>query len=315
MNFKKYFGARFIKFTKTFLTASLFIVSVAYIAAILMENSDGLLRAFEKVSGWNIFAAIFVAIPMYYFKAIYHLYTLRRISRSDVSVAVAVAVPAYLQSQIVRYLPGKIWGLIYQSQKMLSYAAPSQVIMANIFQMLTTNVMALGVVFSLLAVAIFNNPLFYICIPLTFLVIELNHRFPYLESFILKLIGKFVPRINTELVNDCVAIKWKASILLIVEWVFYFSAFFMLLWGWYSPAHIFDIAIWYSAASLVSLVFIFIPAGIIVREALFVSTASFFSGSETDLLVVASLLRLVWVLSEIGAAFLSSCYFHRGRSG
>jgi hypothetical protein len=312
MSVKKYFDASLLKFTRTFLTALLFIAATAYITAVLINNSDGLLRALERVSWWNIFASIFVAIPMYYFKAVYHLYSLKRISRSDVSIA--IAIPAYLQSQIVRYLPGKIWGLIYQSQKMLSYATVSQVIMANIFQMLATNVLALGIVFSLLAAMIFDNLLFYVCIPLTFFAIEINHRFSYLEFNIIKLIVKFIPRINIELTRDCTPIKWKASILLMVEWLFYFSAFFVLLWGWYSPGEIFDIAIWYSAASLISLVFIFIPAGIIVREALFVSTASFFSGAEADLLVVASLLRLVWVLSEIGAAFLSSCYFRRGHS-
>lgn len=306
--YKEYIWRKLQVVAKPFFIAVLFIGAIVYISSILINNSDGLWRALERVSWWNICAAILIAIPMYYVKAIYHLYSLRRISHGNVP---ASAISAYLQSQIVRYLPGKIWGLIYQSQKMLSYAAPSQIVMANIFQMLMTNIMALGIVFALVAGELFDGVLFYLFIPLTICVVEINHRHSYIERNIIKLIVKIIPKVDAKLANNCAAIRWNASFLLLIEWFFYFAAFFALLWGGYSPSDIFSIAIWYSAASLISLLFIFIPAGIIVREALFVSVATFFSGDQADLLVIASLLRLVWVLSEICTAALSSAYNYR----
>lgn len=300
-------------FNKRLLIIILLIASVGYIGYLIVNNFNDISLSINKVQWWGVVGAIVIALPMYYLKALYHYYTLKRVS--GMKIVPENAIQIYLQSQIIRYLPGKVWGVIYQSQRMSNSLPTTVIVLANLIQMITTNILAVGVVISLMAVIFFDSLLFLFLIPLFFLLLEIEHRLGFFQNVFLWLSVKL--RLQLPLIKSSVnpADRWKLSFFLLSEWFFFFAVFFML-WGHdYRLSDIFSLGAWYSLATLVSMVFIFMPGGIAIREALFVSSANIYFSNQADLLVMSTLLRLVWISSEIFIAFGLTAYYKWLKNG
>ncbi|MGO1000008.1 hypothetical protein [Lysobacter sp. CA196] len=264
-------------------------------------------RSSMAAIGWpQVVLAMLVAIPMYAIKGCYHLNLLDRIAGERSSRR--IGLPIYLQAQIVRYLPGKVWGIVYQSQRMSRTHRPSEVVIANLWQMATTNALAAGLVIGLLLAFRYSLAWLLLLVPVIGAV-EWMHRHPAIESWMLKQLARFLPRL-VPLANSrpLPSMPWKGTALLCSEWIFYFASFSIMLHGLADWPERLLLGTWYGGASILALAAFVVPAGIAVREAIFVAAPGLTGADAATLAVTATLARLVFLGAEIAAAVLSSAW-------
>jgi len=293
--------------------------AVAYLWYTLRGEVDAMKVALARISALNLVAATLCALAMCYLKAIYHRTLLHRISgRSEHLDAV---VPAYTQAQVVRYLPGKVWGLLHQANQLSNLFTPQEVMLANLLQMLATNLMAVGFIVSIIATVISGNAWWLAGVPSTLAAMEYLHRNPMLERWIVRMAivlsrGRFGTRSLAE--TPIAPIRWKATSLLAAEWVAFYAMWLFAADGWMPIESIIAVGTWYAAASLLAILAIAVPAGLVVREAIFVSLGGLAAYPQGMLLVLAAAMRIIMTLGELACipvAMLVRALRRRNRPG
>lgn len=258
------------------------------------------IHAMRDIEWWRVAAVVVVAVPMYVVKALYHVRLLERFS--GVRMARGKAVGVYLQAQVVRYLPGKVWGLLYQSGRMAGAIQPGVVVAANLWQMLITNVLALGVVGGVLLWGN-HSPRWLLLTIGVIALVEASHRWPIVESCVLGLIARLFPKLGITLPEGrLLPMRWSGTAMLCAEWIFFFLAFMVLLNGGQSVADTVVLGAWYGGASIAALAAFVVPAGIAVREAIFVAAPSVVNLDAAYLMLVAALTRIAFLGAEVVAA-------------
>lgn len=256
--------------------------------------------ALDRISALSFLAAIACAVAMFYLKAVYHRTLLHRISGQNTHLA--AVVPAYTQAQVIRYLPGKIWGLLHQTNQLSRLFTAQQVLLANFLQMLATNLMTVGFITTIIATAMTENLWLLMGIPLTLAAIEYIHRNPTMERWIVKAVvvasrGRFGTKALAEVPIS--PIRWKATALLASEWVAFYAMWLFAAGGWLPVDAIIILGTWYAAASLLAMFAIAVPAGLVVREAIFVSLGGYAAYPQGTLLVLAAAVRIIMTLGEL----------------
>jgi len=264
------------------------------------------IQAMRDIEWWKVAAAVLAAVPMYLVKALYHIRLLERFS--GVKMARGKAVTVYLQAQVVRYLPGKVWGLLYQSGRMAGAIQPGVVVAANLWQMFITNVLALGVVGGLLLWG--NHSLGWLLLIVgSIVLVEVSHRWSVVESWGLGLVARLFPKLGVTLPQGrLLPMRWAGTAMLCLEWIFFFLAFMILLNGKQPVADAVILGAWYGGASIVALAAFVVPAGIAVREAIFVAAPSVVNLDAAYLMLVAALARVVFFGAEIVAALAATVF-------
>lgn len=280
--------------------------ALAFIYRSLAPEITLLRQEVRNINWWQVFAAMVAGVPLYVVKGCYHLNALDRLS--GVRGSRRSGLPIFLQAQIVRYLPGKIWGVVYQSQRMARNHRTGDVVIANAWQMIITNILALGVISALLLAKHFSPMALLLLIPVL-LGVEWLHRKPIIESWGLRWLGRLLPRFAPLASSRPLSpMPWKGTFLLCMEWGFYLLAFLVLLYGKADWTDILLLAAWYSAASILALVAFVVPAGIAVREAIFVGAPNMVGMDPASLILIAALVRIAFFGSEAIAATASSLF-------
>lgn len=292
------------------------VVSVALVSLILQVIDDGLpsTAILERFSPATLVLATLVLLPMYWIKAYYHTELIRSLDPQDFDRARVLSV--YLQAQLVRYLPGKIWGIVYQSGRMAQRHPPATIITANLAQTLTTNLMAL---FLILAGAggLLLHPACWLLLLPALLLPEWLHRSPRLWAFLAERMSRWLPRLGVLRAPAREgALRISGTLMLASEWLFYFGLFWILLGHHLALFEVLATAIWYAGASLLSMLAVVIPAGLTVREALFVASPAQATFTASELLLLAVILRLLSVVAEILTASIALIWqgFHSTES-
>ncbi|NCT86230.1 hypothetical protein GXB84_02650 [Stenotrophomonas acidaminiphila] len=263
-------------------------------------------QAMRRIDWWLAALAVLACVPMYYIKAAYHVRTLGRFSGRGLDRRKAVAV--YLQAQVVRYLPGKIWGLLYQSGRMAGDVYPGIILAANLWQMLITNVLAVAVVAGVL-LAVAQSPWWLLLVVLGVAVVEFLHRCTMPAWLSRGRLAVGLSRLGVELPRGpLLPMAWSGTAMLCAEWVFFFAVFLCLLGGQQSLADTLALGAWYGGASVIALAAFVVPAGLAVREAIFVAAPAVVSLDAAHLVLVAALARIVFLGGEIISAVVSALF-------
>jgi hypothetical protein len=188
--------------------------------------------------------------------------------------------------------------------------------LANLLQMLTTNILAVGVIASVLGSLLFGSPLPLLGLPVALLVVELLHRNPLLERALVRLAvvasrGRFGTRALLDV--PIAPSRWLATGILTAEWLVYFAAWAVLASGTLDLASALTLATWYAAASLLSILAIAVPAGLVVREAIFVSLGGMSAFPQATLVVLAALMRLAMTAGDVLCIPVTLAYQRLGR--
>lgn len=279
--------------------------ATAYLVHIVVPEIGSIGELFSRIGILQFVLSVACAVPMLLLSARYHAELVDRMSPGEANLLRLAT--SYLQAQLVRYLPGKVWGLVYQSHQLLDSHKPEVIVLANLFQMVMTSALAFGIVTSVLSAAFLQSiwPLGLI-FPVIGLV-EIVHRNPKVEQWAISAISRAIPERLYRLTQiSMTPSRWRATAVLLLEWLFYYLMFAILLHGVMNGYEVFLLASWYAGASLLAVAAIIVPAGIAVREAIFVSAASLLPGDPATLIAIATLLRASSVAAELMAATLGT---------
>lgn len=262
---------------------------------------------------WSQIAlASLVAMAMYLCQALYHLNVLA--SMRDGRICLRPDLPVYLQSQVIRYLPGRIWGVVYQSQRMLGLYRPSEIVVANFWQMMMTNLVAVGVIICILLA--YYQSLIWLALLLPVLgVAEWLHRRPWLASWTLAKLKRTPPGQAAPPRVDLRPVKWRGTGLLALEWVFYLLVFVVILHDKADGIEVASLAAWYGGATLLALAVFFVPGGFAVREAIFIGVPVLGGVEPALLTVAAALTRAIFLFAELAMAALATPMLRGGGNG
>jgi uncharacterized membrane protein YbhN (UPF0104 family) len=271
------------------------LAALLYLGALVVDDADAFLAVLSGSSPSQILMALLAAIAMLLLKAWYHTLICERISGQ--TNLVGSVLPAYCAAQVVRYLPGKIWGLVYQANRLSERLHPGEVVTANAVQTLTTNLLAVGVIGSVLSAVFLDAvwPLFGIVLAVAFT--EALHRNPVIERKLRGLIERWARRLPAA---PAAIPAWPrtGTLLLCAEWVAYFAIWLALVGDQVPVLETIVLATWYAAASLLAIAVIVVPGGLAVREAIFVALASSTAVGAAALVALAAALRLLLTLAE-----------------
>ena len=278
------------------------IIGFLWIGWLLWENSGAVFLQFSEESiFWITVSLVIGTISIFHNGPIFHILLN---AHTDEPISFDYTSQLFFIGQMIRHMPGRFWGVVYQVNEAQDEIPSTVLVKVNIDYMMTF------LVFNLLmsAAIIFYfmlHPLFAVlmlCIGIGLLSIAL--RFNWLH-LLLKSAQKWLPqRFSSRLANYSVnfeaAYSWKRIgmliMLLLSTWVFYLLAWnvFKLIYPSLNDINMYMLCAAYSVAWAVGFLTMITPAGLGVREAVFL----FFSipiASSTDTTFLAVFVR-VWLL-------------------
>ena len=280
-----------------FAQALLMLAAAAYLVYALRGQWPALRLAFQSFAFWQLAVAVALATVMCVLKGIYHEILLERVSGQK-SRRVEF-FHAYALAQIVRYLPGKIWNLVYQSAR-LAHALPARhVVTANLVQVLLTNWCSVWVLFACVGAIWFKQPWLLFGLVLAIIATEWVHRNPVVERSMLTILHRVLGKGAHVDLAEVPALPITGSAILFAEWLAYFAMWLALLGPNLGAVDALSQGVWYAAASLLALFALIVPGGLAVREALFVMLGSAGGIDSATLLAIGVVARVVLTLGEL----------------
>ena len=205
-------------------------------------------------------------------------------------------VVAYANGRIVRYIPGKVFGVISQSVRMANIARASAVWEANVTQDLMNHIVSVLVLATLAACFFLDSLLAFLPgILLLYLTIPLLTRNTLTRMF--NYIAGFFSITPVESRRH----SWQQATLILIGmcagWVLYFMIWYALTDS--EPPFFLYIGWLYAAASWLSLLAIVVPSDILVREAIFLWLGSLFGLPIGQLFFYGVVFRILYIACEI----------------
>ena len=238
--------------------------------------------------------AIFFCLLVLLLKAWAHVLILDKYRLPSINGWQVVA--AYANGQVVRYIPGKVFGIISQSVRMANVARASVVWEANVTQDLMTNIVSV-LVLTTLAACFFLDSLL-VALPG---VLLLCLTVPLLTRNTLTRVFNYVAGLFSIMPVQSRRHSWRQATLILIclcaEWVLFFMIWYSLIGG-ESPLFLY-IGWFYAAASWLALLAIVVPSGILVREAVFLWLGSLFGLPVEQLFFYGVVFRILYTACEI----------------
>lgn len=270
----------------------LFIASVLLILKLTVESWDELLAAFEGLSPLKLTLALALAIAGLASGALYN----ERLVASIVGYVPInrVVLHAFSVSQVVRYLPGKIWGILYQGMQLRDHASMVSVASANLIQFSVRNIFSICLVFCIVLLYLGHGMLALVGLVVSLALMQYLHIYVFSNTSISNALNALVPKFEIPTLRP----MRSGMFLLCVDWITHIFIWVVILPGtdqWLVALYISCI---YTIASFVSIVAVFAPAGLGVREAMFVVIGDK-AGFGPDMLLAYGLaMRFVLTVAE-----------------
>ncbi len=280
------------------------LVGIAWVVILLSHDLDSLRANFriESIS-WLVFTIVAGVLALLFTVPVFQ--TLLS-THSNISVSYAYAARMLFVAQLLRHLPGRVWGILYLVADTRSNIPSAAMVRANIDSMVYA-VYFNFLVASFLLLANLTEPKYAIIFAiLAIFGLALAIRKDWLGRFA-GLIAKLAPRQAmkyTEALSLRQFVPWSAVMTIvasyIVSWICYLAI-------WRSFSSIFpvlaEVNIWllcasYSIAWVIGYMSMITPAGLGVREASFFTLAGSFM-SLPDLAFLAVFVRLWQFVTEI----------------
>lgn len=255
-----------------------------------------------------IFALVFVAASLLC-KAWVNTILMRELLHTDLPSG--QLLHSYTQSQIVKYIPGKIWGIMFQASTLGDNARKTDVWVVNLYQFLIMNA---AVVLVFVATVPFLQQLdvsirasIVGLVVLTVILFRANFgrllRLIKVDESTFHKYGRLLSR----------PVLLRVSALIAIDWFFYLGMWYALALGQMSFATVTVMAINYATASVVGFVVFFLPSGLIAREAAFIAFGRALGDAMTTLLTYSVVIRLLFLLGDFLLVVLT--YLFKGQHG
>lgn len=295
--------------TKRLLISIILVLSaVAWISFTLWGSIGHLKTSLQTLEIRYVALSIIPAVLMVFITA--YAYFLILSSMVSLIPAARTVMTPFITSQVVRYLPGRIWGIFYQVQVRDNSVQTHSVVKANVVHFILFTVNSVAVAVS--AYVYYDNGItagfitFATLISLVFLV---------LKTSLLQRIASLAARISIREEQPRGVDSRDLLILglLQLEWLLYLMACVLMLPGHVNFTDALIIASNYVVAWLFGIIATVMPSGLIVREASFLWLCSLFSFGSADMLAFTIAARILFTFADLVAAALGVALLRAGR--
>lgn len=269
----------------------------------LKDSAASLNLGYIAVSLIPAMISIFIAACIYYL-------LLSRITPN--LPPIKFVMKSFVSSQVVRYLPGKVWGVFYQAQATAGLISARDTIKANIEHFLLVNINSIAV-----AIAVFTYYMEGIVTALSFFFIAEVFIFLNLRTSFLRRVVSVTSRLSGLDREPFYSRRSNNKDMLILsllqaEWLFYFIACVLILPAYFSIESAVVVATCYAIAWLIGALSIVLPSGLFVREASFIWLGSLLGFPLADLLAFSVVARILFTLADLASAALSNILLNGG---
>ena len=215
-----------------------------------------------------------------------------------------LTLSAYAEAQLIRYVPGKVWGVIYQGERLSAHTPRAVIWHTNLAQMVATNINGLAVMGGLMLIVVGYRVFGAITLAFGAAVTAW-----LLFSNVLTQWVRIGVRFGWpgELVRKVAHKPFRAAgqvALLEFEWVTYYLCWIVLLHAQHDWLNAIVIGTVYAGASLIGLLVVIMPSGWLVREAAFVWLGGYTALPSDQLLVLGLVARLFFMAGDALCAVL-----------
>ncbi len=287
---------------KNFFLVIVGIISLVYIGVILKNNVQSVDDIFKYISLESLSLAIIPAVMLLATQSYLHTLIIEDIEARKLSNKLQI-YSVYSLSQLVRYLPGKIWGIIYQSEVLAESFSRKTIWFSNFIQSILSSInsiIVLGGVYLYISfspiIAIIYGVLGMLAL---YLLISTNIIYKISNTFLSQ---KYQLSRIPELCGWRIIFEIS---LLQLEWLFYFVTWYLLAPDNIQETGFIIIGTAYAAASLIGMLAFVMPNGWFVREASFIWLGGLIGLSQTMLLIYGVIARIIFMLADIFWAILT----------
>ena len=282
-----------LKKTRKILGVPLFLGAFWLIAHVIYKNWSEISDAFSSIKTDSILLAILFSVLMLITKGIYNERIIAYLENK--SAFNWLVIKSYVKSQIVRYLPGKIWGVIYQSAQVANHIPPKVIAAGNLLQFVYTNIFTFLVITSIYCLYTNSTVLFFLTLSLSVMFLIFIQMGSKTASTILKTSDLSDSSISSDLNNG---IQFQFS-LLVIDWIFYILIWWCIVGTNNNSLDFLYLAALYSSASIIAIIAAFSPGGIAVREAIFLLLGAKLGYDQETLIVYGLIARVIITAAEI----------------
>lgn len=274
-----------------------------YIGRILQGESTNLQAAFESLSFQRIGAGLILATLTLACPTIYHVLVVERLSPAR-GFRRRIAA-AYSLSQLVRYVPGKIFGVLFEVNYLRGAVNANVLVLSNLVQMVYQY--AVSALFALLGMSVFfGGSAWFWCLSATAVaVVFFAHREAWGERTLLWL-ARRTPGLSsliTASVNRNHA-PLASTIWLTMDWMFFIGVWYVIDLGTFNVTPYALLAACYAIASVLGTLAIVVPSGLLVREGFFIWLAHLIGFDPIALVTYAVLIRIWLTAGDLLTALL-----------
>lgn len=232
----------------------------------------------------------------------------RLLAKQGVEISDRLAVKICFIGQIAKYVPGKIWGMVYQASHLPGLAGFRGVVLANIEMMMLSLGMTL-----LVAVGLFASFVDWRISVLVLLLGLVGFLFFYKRNF-MGLLIKILPDRWSNAPSDCSKQSYHprnvdGAIFYVIYCSAYISSYFLLLYSAFSMSamDIIMVTALMAASWVGAALTLIVPAGMGVRELLFILAGEIVLPDipSEDLIAIAVIVRGWQILQELTGVSLT----------
>ncbi len=270
------------------------LVALSYLAGNLHENWQSISAASLQIPPQSFAMIIIGATGTLLLGAIYHVLLLADFE--DHGLRPSRVAYAYALGQIARYVPGKIFGVLYQAELLSGGTRPRNVIAALVVQTAHDYAWTFAFCCPILMALWLHDPAPLLLLPAFLILLHITHRkrlsqrilasIPLAMQFVQPPRGKNHHALIQTLVQSTVWIPLVAAI-----WM----AFVPILGGQSSLIA----ALFYPISAVLSLLVVVLPSGMVIREAIFLWLGDMNGLPQQVMLLIAVLVRICLTLGEI----------------
>lgn len=298
-----------LKKHQSLIASCIIVLAACWISVLLWEHAQDIQHYLQSMDAFRISVAMIYALAALFVFAYVFTIIVRQVSQKELSFSNIIT--PYFSAQIARYLPGKVWGVFYQAQKMSRQVSPACIWQANLELMIFGTIQHGIVILSLLAWFLFD--LGYAILTSVFL--ELGF-FIFLKTGlvhqgVLLLVRIFSPRAPVySYINKKGGGRSALLILflLLLEWFFIIMTWHMLLPEGTTLLDTCLVAASYILAWLAGFFAFIAPNGVFIREAVFIWVGGTIGIDQGTLVYYGVLARVFFMMADIFAVMASYAF-------
>ncbi len=289
-----------LKKHQSLIASCIIVLAACWISILVWKHAQVIQHYFRDLDALRMLIAMASALASLFVFACVFKIILQQVSQKELSFNKMMS--PYFFGQIAKYLPGKVWGVLYQAQRMSQYVAPSCVWQTNIELMILGTIQH-GIVILCFMVWLFSGPGYAVPVfsflELAFLMMLKTGRIRRGVLLIVRLFSPHAPVCSDarQMENGFPALL--ILFLLLLEWIFIILTWHMLLPAGASLLDTCLIASSYILAWLTGFFTFIVPNGIMIREAVFIWFGGVIGLDQGMLVYYGVLARIFYLAADI----------------